>query len=298
MPSWLQEAWSESDSPRLSASSRRRTLWSLEPVAYCRAVPKRSGGCTQSWARRPSLELHAGFGLALASTRATSGMGGEGLHDRRRIGCGGEKVEIADGRAHAAQAAGGFSRLTPGRARRNASRSWAKGQAWPSGMRSVRRARASMPGDDARFGFLAHAGQAAQLAGPGGGFQLRQVGDAQLLPEQGDFLGSQVGHLQQLDQGGRDLGLELLEESQLAGEEKLVDLLGDGLADAGDLGQLAFSPEIEGGTAQVVQAVGGFAVGQDLVDHLALDLEQIGDAGENPGEVLVGKGFNRFGHRS
>ena len=96
-------------------------------------------------------------------------------------------------------------------------------------------------GEDLGFGLLAHAGQAAQLAGAGGGFQLGQVGDAQLLPEQGDLLGSQVGHLQQLHQGGGHFGFQLLEEVQPAGGEQLVDLLGDGLAHAGDLDQLALA---------------------------------------------------------
>ena len=72
--------------PCFRASSRRRTLWSLEPVAYCRAVPKRSGGCTHNWARRPLLNSTLDLVSPCPATRDHVRMADEGLHHRRRIG--------------------------------------------------------------------------------------------------------------------------------------------------------------------------------------------------------------------
>ena len=153
------------------------------------------------------------------------------------------------------------------------------------------------PEEQAGFGFLTHAGEAPQLSGAGGGFQLGQRGDVELLPEQGDLLGTQVGHLEQVDQGGRNFSFEPLEEVKPTGGEELVDLLGDRFADAGDLGEAAFFPVFDRFSAEVGQAVGGLAVGEDLVDDFALDLEQVGDLREDLGELEVGVVFVWCGHR-
>ena len=102
------------------------------------------------------------------------------------------------------------------------------------------------------------------------------------------FLGPRSGTCKRSTRVGGHLGFQLVQELQVAGGEQLVDLFGDGLADAGDLGELAVLPEGAGVDAEVLEAVGGLAVGEDLVDHLAFDLEQVGDLLEDGGQLVVG----------
>ena len=107
------------------------------------------------------------------------------------------------------------------------------------------------------------------------------------MPEQAHLLGTQVGHLEQLHQRDGHLGGQLIVKPQVTGGEQLVDLLGDGFAHAGDLEQLALAPVFVDIAAQLGEAIGGFAVGEDLVDHLALDLEQVGDIFEDFSDLTV-----------
>ncbi len=236
-------------------------------------------------------ELEAGFGLALAEHPGDVGQADEGLHHGGGISGGSQQVDIADGGTHAAQAAGGFNGFDAGHEAQDREGLLGEGPGFAERRAPGAAGERLDASQDAGFGFGAHAGQVLELASPGGGFQPGQVGDAQLLPEQGHFLGTQIGHLQDVSQGGGHFGFELVKEFQAAGGEQLADLLGDGFTDAGDLGQLAVLPKGAGVDAQVLQAVGGFAVGEDLVDQLAFDLEQVGDLLEDGGQLVVGVGF-------
>ncbi len=97
------------------------------------------------------------------------------------------------------------------------------------------------------------------------------------------FFGPQAGHLQPVGQAGRDFLFELFQEFQFAGAQQLVDLFGDGLAHAGDIFEFAFLPVFIDVPAQPSQVLGGFAIGQGLVNDLALDLGQVGDQGKDVG---------------
>ena len=116
---------------------RMATLWSLLPVKYCMAAPKRLGGSARTSTCRPSRPTLA---LALFSPRAsTSSTRGYATKRVQRAGCGGpghQQVEIAHRLAPAPQAAGGGDRLDArhlaqhvGRARRRRRRHSSAGSA-------------------------------------------------------------------------------------------------------------------------------------------------------------------------
>ena len=183
--------------------------------------------------------------------RSTSGRLTKAGDHRFRIGGGYEQVDIAHRGAHAAQAAGDFRRLDAGLRLQKGNQLLSQGPGAPEGDAVAAPGERFDAEDDLGFGLLAHAGQAAQLTGAGGGFQLSQVGDAQLVPEQAHLLGTQVGHLEQLHQRDGHFGGQLIVEPQVTGGEQLVDLLGDGFAHAGDLEQLALAPVLVDVAAQL-----------------------------------------------
>ena len=81
--------------------------------------------------------------------------------------------------------------------------------------------------------------------------------------------------------------LEALEEGEFAGGEEFVDLLGDGLADAGNVGEFTAGGDDRGFLAQGAQGFGGALVGADFEDQFVVDFHQVGDAVEDVGKLLV-----------
>ena len=130
-------------------------------------------------------------------------------------------------------------------------------------------------------------GKRAQLALPRRRGELLQGGDPQLLPDQRDLLRAQPRDLEPLGQPGRDFLLQLFQERQRAGAQQLVDLLGDGLAHAGDLAQLLFLPVLVCVPGQGQQALRRLAIGQRHVDGLSLYLQEVGDQGERVSKLTV-----------
>jgi len=73
----------------------------------------------------------------------------------------------------------------------------------------------------------------------------------------------------------------------MAGAQELIELLRQRLANAGDLTQPALRPDLVDVLAQVEDVLRGAPVGQALVDHLALDLQHVGDEVEDAGHLAI-----------
>src|SRR5690606_15672840 len=95
------------------------------------------------------------------------------------------------------------------------------------------------PGD-LLLGRLAETRELAETLGLDGGFEIVQVFDAQLRPDQLEGLGAETRDACQLDESGRVDLPELLELLHLPGRDELQDLVGGGAADALEGGQLGF----------------------------------------------------------
>ena len=129
----------------------------------------------------------------------------------------------------------------------------------------------------------------AQRARLGGLAEVLEGLDAQLLVDLAHGLRTEAGDPQQLDQAGRDL---LAEPVVVAPCRPVV-------ASSAILSLIALpTPGIRGRSPDAVRAghvergaadgVGGPVVGDGLEDELALDLEDVADLVEDPGEVAVG----------
>jgi hypothetical protein len=75
----------------------------------------------------------------------------------------------------------------------------------------------------------------------------------------------------------------------VAGRHELGDLVADRLADAGDLGRVAGTVGGDQVDGAAPDRVGRPVVGDRLERDLALDLEDVADLVEDPGEVAVGQ---------
>ena len=68
-----------------------------------------------------------------------------------------------------------------------------------------------------------------------GGLEIGQAGDAKFAIVRRRARGPDIRHTQHLQHTGRHLGAQLLVELELAGVEQFADLLGDRLANAGNI---------------------------------------------------------------
>jgi hypothetical protein len=145
------------------------------------------------------------------------------------------------------------------------------------------------PGEDLLLRPRGDALQVPQRPGFGGLAKVLERLDVELVVDQFHGLGPQAGDLEQPDEARRDLRPEALVVDHVAGRHELGDLVADRLADAGDLRRVA-GPI---GGNQVNRAapdrVGRPVVGDRLERDLALDLEDVADLMEDPGEVAVGQ---------
>ena len=111
--------------------------------------------------------------------------------------------------------------------------------------------------------------------------------DPELLVELADGLRAEPGDLEELDEARRDLRAEPLEIRHPAGRHELGDLVADRLADAADLRRVAGAVGGDEIDRAAADRVGGAVVGDRLERDLALDLEDVADLVEDPGEVAV-----------
>ena len=90
-PSTRNRPYSFSLKPRPIARSRSAMLWAFEPVKYCRAAPRLSAATSRRSAWKPPARRTLDFVSPCASTRSTSAVADERVHQRRsarrRRGC-------------------------------------------------------------------------------------------------------------------------------------------------------------------------------------------------------------------
>src|SRR5690606_36653018 len=99
--------------------------------------------------------------------------------------------------------------------------------------------------------------------------------------------GAEAGDAKELEQSTRYLAPYALEGLEGAGGEDLVELGGDGLADAGQRHGLAAHPDGLEGLGQAVHGFDEVAVGADGVRGLSRKVRQIGHCLEEPGDFRV-----------
>ena len=130
---------------------------------------------------------------------------------------------------------------------------------------------------------LPHAAGVERLGEIGAGLHL------ELLVEQLHPLGAEPRDPQQVEQARGELGGELAVEFQRARADDLGDLLGQVLPDPGDLGQVfrARPDQVGEGLGEVPNRAGGVAVGAHPERVGVLDLEEVGDLVEQPGDVGI-----------
>ena len=138
----------------------------------------------------------------------------------------------------------------------------------------------------------AEAAQAAQALGLGRGPQVLQRRDAEVLVEPPRALGAQPGEAREIHEPGRELGPQLLDRGDLARLEQRVDLLLQRPPDPGQLGHPAVAGQRRDRGRRLADRLGRVAVGEDPVDHGAVELVEVGELVEEGGD----RGVGRVGH--
>ena len=145
----------------------------------------------------------------------------------------------------------------------------------------------AIPARISGLGPLRQAADRPDPAGLGGGLELGHGGDPELLVELADGLRAEAGDPEQLHERRRDLGAKPLEIGHPAGRDELADLVADRPPDAGDLRRAAGAVRGDEVDRAPPDRVRGAVVGDRLERDLALDLEDVADLVEDPGEVAV-----------
>ena len=91
----------------------------------------------------------------------------------------------------------------------------------------------------------------------GGGLELGERGDAQILVEPQRLVRTEPGHAQELQHADRDFLPEFLKARMRAIPVKLGDDVGNGVSDPGDLGQPVLFDQVIEGLRERRQAVRG-----------------------------------------
>ena len=189
---------------------------------------------------------------------------GEGGQQRRRVGGGGDDVEVLDGVGQAPRRAGELDAVG-GRVR---------AQRLDDPVADLQR----LVEQHARLRRLADAGRerlehgllelrpeaahVAQLLGLGGRAQALERVDAELVVELAGALGAEAGQARQVDEAGREFAAQLLDGRDRAGVEQRLDLLLERAADAGQLGDLALARHGRDRARRLAHRLGGVAVGE------------------------------------
>src|SRR3990170_435091 len=241
-------------------------------------------------------DLDAGLGVPLPQDAFDLVEGDEGLQDLGRFLCRDQQVQIADGFLPAADAPcrldGDDSRQRPHSLRQLLGHRPGDPDADAAGLPLGQTFDA---GQDGGLRFGAHSRQLAQTALACGGLQLGDGRDAQLMPEAGGLLRPDPADLQNVDQARGHVVDQLFVEPEPAGRQQLLDLGCDRFADAGDLLQPPFLLKILQAPSLGTDALRRSPVGDDAVDRLALDLEQIADTLEDGSDLVVRQGRQPLG---
>ena len=139
--------------------------------------------------------------------------------------------------------------------------------------------------------------EALELADPlllGGGAQLLEARDAELVVEAARRLRAHPGDHGHLDQRGRELSLQLRRGGDLAAVEQRQDLLLQRLADAGQLGRPAGTGEVLDRDGALPDHSGRLAVGEHAVPDRPVELVQRRQLGQGIGDLGVSHAPNLF----
>ena len=145
--------------------------------------------------------------------------------------------------------------------------------------------------EDLLLGLGAEARQVADAAVLGRLHQLLERLDVEVVPQGAYTLRSQAGNAQQRGYGGRHLLALPFQELAFAGAHDLVDLLGEILADAGNVGECgALLDQGHEVRPQLADRARRVAIGAYAERVGALDVEQVGDLVEDGADGGVESG--------
>jgi len=132
-------------------------------------------------------------------------------------------------------------------------------------------------------------------AGHGGDFpfrhhrgEFRDGGDTELFPQCLDLFRSEALQFEELEERLGKLLPQLVEIAQFTGGHQLGDLVGDGLADAGDLPECFRCRGLFEIAREGLQGPRRVRVGANLEGVFPLQFEQLGDRFENLGDLVFG----------
>ena len=152
------------------------------------------------------------------------------------------------------------------------------------------------PGEDQLLGPARQAPQVAQPPGLGRGPEVVERRDPELRVDQANGLRSEARQSEEVEQRRRELGEQPLVVRDDARRGGLGDLVRDRLADAGDLRRAPVAVRLGDVDRLSADRVGGAVVGHGLEDELTLDLEEIADLVEDPGELAIRHRRRVVGH--
>lgn len=211
-------------------------------------------------------------------------------HRRPRRG-GHENVEIADGLAHAAVAAGDryllypVQPLQPGDQGVGVLRRRRELEAAHLGQVMLHRAQ------DVLLALLAEAGKPPDASVARGTVDLFQGFHVEIVIEHLDALRAEAGEMQQLRDRGRQLPMQAFQQRATAARDDFAYFRRQVVADARQGREiLALVHQAADVATQFADDARGVAVGADAERIGALNFEQVGDLPENPGDVgIVGR---------
>ena len=257
-------------------------LCDFEPVKYCNAAPRLSAGTSRrsTWTRAPKED--ARFRVAAREHTFDQAVLDEHVHDRR-IRAGRQDVDVAARLAAASEAAdrgdrrGGKTLLEEGDDR--AGDVVGDRQQMPAGM--------TLPlfdrFQDQRFFLGAHPLDGSNAAVERGALQIVECLDAELTMQHRDRLRADTLEPHHFENRWREFAQQIAMKLGVACRRDLADLAGEVFPDTRDLSERRF---IERG--QVVRVIAGdvgdVAVRPDLEGVVALDFEEVGDFPEDVGD--------------
>ncbi len=129
----------------------------------------------------------------------------------------------------------------------------------------------------------------AERAGASGGLQLAERGDPELVVDAAGRLRADARNPLDLDEALGQLRAQLLERRERPGLAQLLDLRGDRVADAIELGQPALLGESPDGLVRLAHAGGSPPVGENPVHDRTIELIQVAERVDDLGDLAVGE---------
>ncbi len=242
-----------------------------------------------------AFEQHAGARFAGGEYFGHFVIRSEALHHRAVRRCSDQDIQVADGFAHAPEAAGhdhllhAGNRLQKGAQRLGILRRGGELEAAALAGMGLHRLQ------NVLLGFFAEAVQRADAAILRGALQLLDGLHVKVVVQHLDALGPQPGYLQQFGDGRRQFLAQAIQQAAMSGADDLGDLAGEIATDAGQAGQVVAALHQHARLLrQVTHDARGIAIGTDAKRVRPLDLQQVGDLFEYSGDVGVVNGHMRI----